>query len=789
MAREDTPAKPIYPYTEWEVVEEGFNPQYNYRNETIFAVGNGYIGMRGSFEEGWSGPPGSGVDGTYLNGFYESEVIKYPEIAYGFAEHSQTMLNVTNGKIVKLYLEDEPFDMLTGKLLEYRRVLKLKEGLLQRTLVWRSPKGREARIDIKRLVSLPHKHLAAISYEVTPINFADEIRLVSILNGDVSNLIAEDDPRAGSTLEGRALLVKHRLAEGTFGAVQQRTKRTHFVLVCAMEHHIETDNTLTIAQSYDAFTSQVAYTVNAEQDKPIRLCKYVSYVTSLDYDESELMVRARDVVTAAKAAGFDHLQREQADFLAEFWSRADIAIKGDIALQQGIRFNMFHLLQSVGRDGRTNIAAKGLTGEGYEGHYFWDSEMYVVPFFLYNSPDISRKLLQYRYSILDKARERAVIMAGKGAMFAWRTINGEECSAYFPAGTAQYHINADIAFAIRQYVQATSDYQFLIDCGAEIVCETARMWADLGDYIPRKNGKFCINEVTGPDEYSAMVDNNCYTNMMARENLQFAVDALAWMKQHAPDDYQRLAARIGLGEREPEQWKKAADAMYIPYDDALKIYKQDDGFLDKAPWDFEHTPKENYPLLIHYHPLVIYRHQVCKQADLVLALFLLGHLFTLEEKRRNYDFYEKLTTHDSSLSTCTFSIVASEIGYHDKAYEYFMRTARMDLDDRHGNVKDGVHIANMAGTWMCLVNGFAGMRVYGDVLSLNPYLPKGWEEYSFNVTYRDCFLSVTVNQAGTTYTLLQGERLTLAHNGEKITLAAGEMIGRPLSEPSQQAVK
>ncbi len=784
MARQEIP--PIYPFTEWEVVEDGFKPEYNRRNETIFALGNGYIGMRGTFEEGWNGLPGTGVEGTYLNGFYESEPIRYPEVAYGYAENSQTMLNVTNGKIVKLYLEDEAFDMLAGQVLDYRRTLHLKEGYLERTLVWRSPAGREARISIKRLVALAHKHLAALSYTVTPINFGGDIKLVSILDGDVSNLRMENDPRSGSALEGRVLLVEERTAEDTFGAIQHRTRRTQFVLVCGMEHQISTENSYLVAKMSAAYTAQVAYSVQAEPGKPTTLNKFIAYATTQDYAESQLMSTARTIVTTAKEAGFEKLQEEQAAFLSGFWNCADITIKGDSALQQGIRFNIFHLLQSVGRDGKTNIAAKGLTGEGYEGHYFWDTEMYVVPFFLYNSPDISRKLLEYRYSILDKARQRARTMSQKGALFPWRTINGEECSAYYPAGTAQYHIDADIAFAIRHYVQVTGDEQFLIECGAEILFETARLWVDLGDYSPRKGNRFCINCVTGPDEYSTLVDNNCYTNLMARENLWYACEVLDWMKHNATDAFRRLTAKIGLDEREPEQWKNAADAMYIPYDADLQLYKQDDGFLDREPWDFAHTPKENYPLLIHYHPLVIYRHRVCKQADLVLALFLLGRLFTPDEKRRNYDFYEPVTTHDSSLSTCTFSIVASDIGYYDKAYAYFMQTARMDLDDRHGNVKDGVHIANMAGTWMCLVNGFARMRVYGDVLSLNPYLPKGWEEYTFRLNYRGRLLSVTVNRAGTTYTLLQGPELIITHDSERLALNVGEAISKPLAESKSE---
>ncbi|MBX3086587.1 MAG: glycoside hydrolase family 65 protein [Anaerolineae bacterium] len=769
--------EPIYPYAEWDIIETSFNVNYNARNETIFALGNGYIGWRGTFEEGL--PKGYGVEGTYLNGFYESQPIHYPEAAYAFAKNSQTMLNVTNGKVIKLFIEDEPFNMLEGTLLDYKRTLKLREGLLERELTWRSPEGREIKLITRRLICFTNKHLAAIWYQVTPLTFSGKIKIVSELDGDVTNLTAEDDPRLGSGLKGHALIIDHHAANHTGGQLRQHTGTTGFELVCAMENDLQTTNPYTSAASTSAFTSVITFEIDAAQGQPIQLTKYLAYAASNDTGQSglALAITANHLATQAKETGFARLAQAQADFLAEFWADTDIVIKGDIALQQGIRFNMFHLLQSAGRDGKTNMSAKGLTGEGYEGHYFWDTEVYVIPFFLYNNPQITRKLIEYRYSILDKARDRAREMAHpKGALFPWRTINGEECSAYFPAGTAQYHINADVALAVKRYVMATEDNEFLVNYGAEILFETARLWASLGAYIPRKGNKFCINEVTGPDEYSALVNNNCYTNLMAKENLEYAHRIALWMQQQHADAYHALVAKIGLEASELDAWKKAADNMYVPYDADLQLYMQDDSFLDRVPWDFANTPKENYPLLIHYHPLVIYRHQVCKQADLVLALFLLGDKFTLDEKRRNYDFYEKVTTHDSSLSSCIFSIVASEIGYHDKAYAYFMNTARMDLDDYHGNVKDGVHIANMAGTWMCLVNGFAGMHAYEDVLSLKPYLPQGWDEYSFKVNFRGRLIGVTVNQSGASYQLLKGEPLTIQHYGQQVQLGVVNQI-------------
>ncbi len=771
MIRNQSFKKPIYPYNEWEIIEEDFNIENNYRNETIFFTGNGYLGLRGNFEEGLDDIKGKGLDGTYINGFYDTEVIKYGEIAYGFPEKGQTMLNITNCKIIRLFIDDEEFSMQKGTLEQYRRTLSFKEGVLGRSLIWCSPKGRKVKVEIQRIVSLENKHLAVISYEATPLNFSGKIRLQSVLDGNVTNITVENDPRVGSGLQGRVLSVEKKLLESEYGLMVQKTKNSELSLACAMSNQLETESTYTVGEIAENLAIGTEFTVEAEQNQPIRLNKFISYITSIDCDESRFEENSKSLISAARSLGFEGIKEKQIKFLEDFWSRTDVEIKGDIALQQGIRLNMFHLLQSAGRDGNTNIAAKGLSGEGYEGHYFWDTETYILPFFIYNNPQISRKLLEFRHSKLDKARERARQMSHpKGALFPWRGINGEECSAYYPAGTAQYHIDADIAFAVKRYMEATEDREFLAEYGAELLFETARLWADLGSFIPHKGNKFCINSVTGPDEYSAVVNNNCYTNLMAKVNLEYAYKVAQVMENRFPSEYRRLADKIQLKSSEVTSWKIAADNMYIPYDENLGIYLQDDSFLDRAPWDFENTPEENYPLLLHYHPLVIYRHQVCKQADLGLALFFLGNKFTLEEKKRNYDFYEKFTTHDSSLSTAIFSILASEIGYHEKAYNYFMSTARMDLDDYHGNTKDGIHAANMAGTWMCVVNGFSGMRVYEDGLYFNPYLPENWKGYSFKIAYKDRLIKVEVEKSGTRYKLIKGNTIEIISNGEKIIL-------------------
>lgn len=772
-------SKQLYPYDEWNIIEDKFEVAHNYQNETVFALGNGYLGMRGNFEEGNPGEPETGLDGTYINGFYETETIKYPEIAYGYPEKSQTMLNVTNFKIIKLFLDDEEFNMLTGETTDYQRVLSFKEGILRRSLVWCSPKGKKVQISIERLISFRNPHLAAIRYQVTPLNFNGKIKLSSIMDGNVSNITTETDPRVGSGIHGKVLYVKETKNDENFGLIIQYTQNSKLTLACAMHNQIDTKTIYSVNSVANDTSVRSDFMIDAEMGSNIILTKYIAVVTTLDCLESEISAKAIHEATQAKEIGFQNIKNEQKQFLAEFWDKADVMIKGDPTLQQGIRFNIYHLLQSVGRDGKSNIAAKGLTGEGYEGHYFWDTETYILPFFLYNHPEISRKLLEYRYHTLDQARERARQMSHpKGALFPWRTINGEECSTFFPAGTAQYHINADIAFSIKKYIEATEDWDFLVKFGAEILFETARLWVDLGNFNPSKNNQFCINAVTGPDEYTAIVNNNCYTNLMAKENLEYAVKIAFWMKESAINDFQKLQTAIELTDAEIDFWKRIADNMYIPYEPGRQIHLQDDNFLDRKPWDFAHTPPENYPLLMHYHPLVIYRHQVCKQADLVLALFLLSQKFTLAQKKRDFDFYEKITTHDSSLSTCIFSIVANEVGYREKAYHYFMGTARMDLDNTHGNTKDGIHAANMAGTWMSLVNGFAGMRVDDDLLSFQPYLPDGWEEYSFKIIYRKRLIEITVNSNGATYKLLEGECLQIFHDQKPILLNVGKAITR-----------
>jgi len=757
----------------WMIEETSIPLDVMRKQESLLAQGNGTFGWRGTFEEGFEGDT---LEGTYLNGFYEEYPVCYPEIAYGYPQTGQTMLNVANAKWMRIFADGEAVGMRSSRVTEYRRALDFRTGVLERHFTYRTRAGKCLEVRLRRLISFTHPKRGAIYFEAVP-DKGMRIEILSGLQTRVRNQSAKDDPRAGGHLPDNNFKTVKAGHNGDALYALQHTLRSRQQIACAADHqcgvqgnYAEEDGLLTLRFMFDTCAGEA-----------VTLEKRIAYTAEICGDKSpeDVLSQALSEVDARHALGFDELLAENRAYLSDFWGKADIKIEGDDALQLGLRFNSFHILQSVGRDGRTNIAAKGLTGEGYEGHTFWDTEMFVIPALLTTRPDICRSLLAYRYRQLDAARARAREMGHRtGALFAWRTIGGGECSTFFPAGTAQYHIDGDIAYAVKQYLFATDDRTFLYDMGAELLFETARLWADLGHYR-RKDGAFCIDMVTGPDEYTAMVNNNFYTNRMARENLWTAHMAYLRMREEAPEALEALARRIGLSDGEPVEWKRAGDHMAFPYDEETGVCLQDDSFSDKADWDFDGT-WEQRPLLLHFHPLVIYRHRVLKQADTVLADLLFDQYVDSAQIRRDFLYYEPLTTHDSSLSACTHSMVACRIGMLDKAYDYFLRTACTDLDDHQGNTRDGVHIANMAGTSMCMRYGFGGMRLREDGLLLRPVIPGRWRSYAFHLTYRGRLLHIRVDQETVRMTLKEGAPMTLTCYEEKICLTLGECVERPM---------
>ncbi|HYN67276.1 MAG TPA: glycosyl hydrolase family 65 protein, partial [Ornithinibacter sp.] len=493
----------------------------------------------------------------------------------------------------------------------------------------------------------------------------------------------------------------------------------------------------------------------------LRIEKTVAYHTSRGLPVRELSDRCRRTLDRAARYDLDHWLSEQRGWYDEFWAASDVEVESlgptQDAIQQAIRFNLFTLAQAGGRADGHGVAAKGVTGSGYEGHYFWDSEIYVAPFLTYTRPELARNLMHFRSRMLPAARERARELSQRGALFPWRTINGEEASAYYAAGTAQVHIDADVAHAFVQYVNATGDVGFLVRHGLAILVETARTYADLGFWRNNGDRSFHIHGVTGPDEYTTVVNNNLFTNVMARYNLEQAVQWVEWTRRQEPQEFARLAQKLGLTDDEVTEWAACAAGMHIPFDEGLRIHPQDDFFLDREVWDLSRTPEELRPLLLHYHPLVIYRFQVLKQADVVLALFLQGNRFTAEEKRNDFEYYDPITTGDSTLSAVVQSVVAAEVGYHEVAYGYFLDALYVDLANHHDNTVDGLHVASTGGVWSALVNGFAGMRDHDGRLSFDPRLPDGWTSLTFRITWRGTRLRVTLTATSLTFVVEVGE--------------------------------
>ncbi|MBZ4683454.1 MAG: alpha,alpha-trehalose phosphorylase [Fusobacteriaceae bacterium] len=746
----------------WCIVKENFDKENFMLNETLFHLANGYLGVRDSFEEDFRGKLKS-VRGTYINGFYETEDIQYGEKLYGYAEYSQSILNITDVQTILLNIDGERFSLLEGNIKSFKNELNVKEGYVKREILWESNSGKVLKIDIKRMVSFTRKELFIIEYNVTPLNFNGEIEIISIIDGDVSNITASDDPRIGTANAKHLDVIRCEVKEN-IGIIENKTRNSNMSVITSCTHDLNKENRLNIDKKEDKIIFK--FSLEAKENEKIEFVKYSIFTDSVRYENNyiENLEILKEVVENGKAFYFD----AQKVYLNEFWKSSDIIIDGDEKLQEGLRYNLYQLLQSVGKDMYTNIAAKGISGEGYEGHYFWDTDIYILPFFMFTNSFLAKNLLMYRYNTLDRARNRAKMMGHlKGALYPWRTINGDECSAFFPAGTAQYHINTDIAYSFIQYYLITEDKEFMQNYGAEVLFETARVMFDIGHF--NREGKFVINDVTGPDEYTCIVNNNYYTNVMTK--YLFENTKLAWeILNENKEKLQELISKIGIDEEEIKAFEKAKENMYLPFDEKLKIHPQDDSFLNKKVWDFKNTPKENYPLLLHYHPLTLYRYQVCKQADTVLAHFLREEETTIDIIKNDFEYYEKITTHDSSLSTCIFSIMASRLGLKEKSYDYFINNARLDLDDLHHNTKNGIHTAAMGGSWMGVVFGFVGMRIKNGELHFNPLLPDKINKIKFKINFKHRELEITLDKEGLDIKLISGNSLDVYINNNKKTV-------------------
>ncbi|QYG95741.1 glycoside hydrolase family 65 protein [Iamia sp. SCSIO 61187] len=748
----------VFPVEPWRVRETRLDLDLIDESESLFALSNGHIGLRGNLDEGEP----HGLPGTYLGSFFETRPLPYAEAGYGYPEEGQSIVDVTNGKIIRLYVDDEPLDVRYGELLAHERVLDLRAGSLARRLRWRSPAGGLVEVESTRLVSFTHRSVAAIEYVVTAVDAPLRITVQSELVANEDLPDQSDDPRSAAPLSGVLEGLHHEHGDGT-ALLVHRTRRSGLMMAAGMAHELELPSGRALETDSAADWARTTVTCELQPGQRLRLVKYLAYGWSSVRSRPALRDQVHAALTSARHTGWAGLVADQRGYLDDFWDGADVEVEGDPDLQQAVRFGMFHVVQASARAQRRAIAAKGLTGPGYDGHAFWDTEMFVLPVLTYTLPHAAADALRWRASTLDLARDRARQLDLAGATFPWRTIRGQECSAYWPAGTAGFHVNADIAAAFERYRLVTGDDTLERECGLEVLVETARLWASLGHHD--RHGTWHIDGVTGPDEYTAVVNDNLFTNVMAAHNLESAAAAC--------ERHPEAARGLGVTTEETAAWRDAAAAVHIPYDDELGVHEQCEGFTRLREWDF--TGNTDYPLLLHEPYVRLYPAQVIKQADLVLAMQVRGHLFTPEQKARNVDYYERRTVRDSSLSACSQAVMCARVGHLDLAHSYAYEAAMVDLRNLHGNTKDGLHMASLAGTWTALVQGFGGLHDDEGVLAIDPVLPGPIGRLTFRLRWREFRLTVTVTHEQVTFTVRDGPdgTLTIRHAGEDIEVGTG----------------
>lgn len=741
----------------YEIDELSMDQEALLLNETIFHNANGYIGVRGSYEEGY--PRGFlSIRGQYMNAFYDIVDMKQAEALCGLVEKKQTIPNVADTQRVDLVFGERRFSVFEGTVKKFKRTVDMKKGVTCRQIEWVSPEGWKFTMEFKRMTSFVRLPLFLQQITITSHDYEGDLTILSGHCGEVSNFSDPADPRVADESV-------HYLSAAEPCCVDNRsyiaadTARSGLTVCSGVGHRLPEG----FHESIQVHDRQADHKIIGRIQKGVSYCFYKYSWFEDSVRKGNPGEEAKTGLQSVMGQEADVLYGEQEAYLNRFWEQSELEIVGDEELNSAVHYNQYALLESVGKDEYSNIAAKGLSGEGYEGHFFWDTEMYSIPCFNITRPEIAKGLLAFRYRTLGKARQNARQLGHeKGALYPWRTINGEECSGYFPSGSAAYHINGDIAYAVTAYYLATGDRDFLCEQGAEILLETARLWMDTGNFT---GDEFHIQEVTGPDEYTCMVNNNYYTNSLAKYNLEWAIKSKGILEKEGKWDV--LCRKINICSEELHEFERAAENMYLPYDEALDINPQDDSFLEKKKWDLANTPKDKFPLLLHYHPLALYRRQVCKQADTVLAHFILEDYQKSSTIRNSFLYYEGITTHDSSLSTCIFSSVAARLGMMDKAYVYFGESAKMDLFNTHKNTKDGIHTANMAGNYMAVVYGFAGLRIKESGLYLIPQIPKTWTAYRFRFQYHGTALELSVDHKSCELRRIDGNPVSVFLYGQE----------------------
>ena len=760
-----------FPVEPWCLRETSLDFDGLAQSESLFALSNGHIGLRGNLDEGEP----HGAPGTYLNSFFELRPLPYAEAGFGYPEEGQTLVDVTNGKIIRLLVNDEPLDVRYGELEHHERVLDFRAGTLTRDLRWRSPAGGRVQVTSTRLVSLTQRGVAAIEYVVEALDEFTTVTVQSELVANEDQPETSKDPRAASLLE-KPLQSVSSDSDGERAVLIHGTRVSELTMAAAFDHDIDVPGRVEVhTEAYDD-VARTTIICGLRPRQKLRVVKYLAYGWSSLRSRPALHDQVAGALTGARYTGWQGLLDAQRAYLDDFWDNADVEVDGDPEIQQAVRFGLFHVLQASARAERRAIAGKGLTGTGYDGHAFWDTEGFVLPVLTYTQPHAAADALRWRSSTLELAKQRAAELDLAGASFAWRTIRGQECSAYWPAGTAAWHVNADIAAAFERYRVVTGDESLEADCGLEVLVETARLWVSLGHHD--RHGVWHLDGVTGPDEYTAVVRDNVFTNLMAAHNLRIAAAAC--------ERHSETARTLGVSTEEMAAWRDAADAAHIPFDEGLGVHQQSEGFTTLQEWPFDENTE--YPLLLHESYVRLYPAQVIKQSDLILAMHWQSHSFTKEQKARNVDYYEPRMVRDSSLSAATQAVLCAEVGHLELAHDYAYEAALIDLRDLHDNTRDGLHMASLAGGWTALVAGFGGLRDDEGVLALDPQLPPEINRLRFRLRWRGFRITVAVDHDEVTYTLRDGETggaVSIRHAGEdlELTTEAARTIKLQRREP------
>lgn len=754
----------------WQIIEEGYHAEDNRLYESLMSLGNGHMGHRGNFEEDFSG---DSLQGSYAAGVYYPDKTRVGWWKNGYPEYFAKVLNGTNVIGIRVELDGEPVDLGKIEPVNFSRILDMKNGCLDRTFTY-NVNGKSFDFKIKRFLSYDKVEVGAISYDVTAKNDA-VIKFTPYLDGNVHNEDANYDEFFWEDCT--------QSCDASVGTITMTTKKTGFTVHATTKSQLVKDNDVITAPS--SFKADEKYTEHVfetelKAGENVTLYKYFTLVTDRDHEKGALESYGESVLAEAFAEGFDKLYENHTAKWAEIWKEADIEIDGDVAAQQGIRFNIYHMKQTYsGEDPRLNIGPKGFTGEKYGGSTYWDTEAYCLPFYLSTShEDISRNLLVYRYNHLEKAIENAAKLGLKGALYPMVTMNGEECHNEWEITFEEIHRNAAIAYGIFNYIRYTGDEKYLSEYGLDVLLNISRFWADRVNYNPYKDCYMMLG-VTGPNEYENNVNNNWYTNLMAAWTLEYSLEALEYVRKNAPARADEILAKYDFKNEEFSTWKTIIEKIYLPEIEELNVFAQQDGYMDKEQVLVSELGPDDLPLNQNWSWDKILRSCFIKQADVLQGIFFLSEKYDVETKKRNFDFYEPRTVHESSLSPCVYSIIAGEIGYHKKAYELYQRSARLDLDNYNNDTDDGLHITSMAGTWMSVVYGFGGFSTADGKPKFSPFLPSNWNGLNFHMLFRNRLLVVGIDKDNVTIKMVSGEPLTIEVYGNDFDLTADAQVVVP----------